>query len=54
MSEYRLTNSETVIRTSDGMAFNPGHRFYEEFEAWKDAGGVPDQPKPETPLYPEQ
>ncbi len=42
MSQYRLTASPFILRTDDNVTFGPGHRFYDEYLAWKAAGGVAD------------
>jgi hypothetical protein len=56
MSEYRLTETDaTVIRTSDEAYIpnDPANADWVEYQAWLDAGGVPDpyvppsQPEPE-------
>ena len=51
MADYRLTDSAIVIRTTDGACIpdDPRNRDRIEYEAWLDAGGVPDPyvPPPE-------
>lgn len=44
MADYRLTDSAIVIRTADGAFIpdDPGNRDRAEYQAWIDAGGVPD------------
>lgn len=40
---YRLTeNPDTVIQLSDGATVPRGHRFWAEYEQWKNAGGIPE------------
>lgn len=40
---YRLTSdSNQIIRTSDGAIIPRGHRWWDDYESWCAAGGVPD------------
>lgn len=49
MADYKFTDGETIVRTSDGVSFlaRPHVPEYQEFCAWMVAGGVPD-PAPVT------
>ncbi len=43
MSGWKLTqNPDVVIRLSDGALIPRGHRFWDEYEAFLAAGGVPE------------
>lgn len=44
MSDYRLTDSAIVIRTADAASIpdDPRNRDRAEYQAWLDAGGVPE------------
>lgn len=44
MSDYQLTATDVVIRTTDNayIPLDPANRDRAVYEAWKDAGGVPD------------
>src|SRR5574340_24659 len=45
---YQLTkNPNEVIRLDDGAIVPRGHRWWNDYEAWLQAGGVP-QPEPDT------
>lgn len=43
MSEYQLTATDTISRTSDGVSIpaDPNNRDRAEYDAWLNAGGVP-------------
>lgn len=44
MADYRLTNSDTVVRASDGASVpnDPGNRDRRLYEEWCAGGGVPE------------
>lgn len=48
MADYQLTETDTVIRTADSACIpnDPTNRDRVEYEAWLEAGGVPDPVKP--------
>ena len=54
MSEYQLTATDAaVIRTEDGAFIpnDPANRDWAEYQAWLEAGGVPDpMPPPINPV----
>jgi hypothetical protein len=53
MTDYQLTATEFVIRTSDGASIPPGHRWHDEYLAWVAAGNMADPyvaPLPNVPL----
>jgi hypothetical protein len=54
MAEYRLTDSDVVIRTADGASIpnDPANRDRAEYDAWYAAGGVPDPYVPPPPVPP--
>jgi hypothetical protein len=58
MAEYQLTSTDVVIRTEDqaNIPNDPANRDRVEYEAWLEAGGVPDPyvapPPPEPPPPP--
>lgn len=44
---YKLTDSTSVTRTSDGMSIPPGkNRYWIEYQAWLGAGNTPDPADP--------
>lgn len=56
MSEYQLTATDNIKRTEDGASIppDPANRDWVEYQAWLEAGGVPDpyvepEPVPPTP-----
>ena len=59
MAEYQLTDSAfVVIRTADGanIPADAANRDWQEYEAWRVAGGIPDPyvpPEPPPPQPPE-
>ncbi len=38
---YKLTQTTTVIRLSDGVQLSPGNVDFAEYQLWLEAGGVP-------------
>jgi hypothetical protein len=48
MADYRLTETDAVIRTADNAHIpnHPDNRDWIEYQAWLAAGGVPDPVKP--------
>lgn len=58
MADYRLTESDSVVRTRDNawIPNDPGNRDRVEYEKWLAAGNVPDPatPKPIPPPSMEQ
>jgi len=55
MAEYQLTNTNSVIRTSDGATIpnDDGNRDWVEYQDWLSGGGVPDpyvEPPPPPPV----
>ena len=53
MADYTLTQTEAVRRNEDGACIpnDPANRDWVEYQAWLDAGGVPD-PYVEPPFVP--
>lgn len=52
---YRLTETDNIIRIADNawIPNDPDNRDRAEYEAWLDAGGVPDPYIPPPPLVPQ-
>ena len=55
MTEYQLTNSDSVIRTEDHAMIpaDEANRDYAEYLQWVEDGGVPDpyvEPEPAPPV----
>lgn len=57
MADYRLTDTDSVVRTADSAFIpnDPANRDWAEYEVWLAAGGVPDPyvPPPYTPPPPD-
>jgi hypothetical protein len=56
MADYQLTATDSsVIRTEDGACIpnDPANRDWAEYQAWLEAGGVPDPYKPPPPPPPD-
>lgn len=54
MAEYRLTETDAVIRTADGawIPNDPANRDWVEYQQWLEDGGVPDPYVPPEPVPP--
>ena len=54
MADYQLTAGTSVIRTADGAGIpnDPANTDWIEYQAWLDAGGVPDPYVPPEPPEP--
>lgn len=55
MADYQLTDSDMVIRTADGAYIpnDPANIDRQQYQAWLDAGGVPDPYEPPPPPEPQ-
>jgi len=61
MADYQLTNTNSVIRTSDGATIpnDDANRDWVEYQDWLSGGGVPDpyvepEPAPAAPTLEQQ
>jgi hypothetical protein len=52
MAAYKWTQQDQIVRRESDGAFipnDPGNTDWQEFQAWLNAGNVPDAPEPTWP-----